>query len=356
MFETFKKILKGLKYFSEHAEDINEMQNQINDVNLRVRDIQDRTYDLLWQQKTIRHQRDTMFWQVYKTPGESLLQAKLRFFHSLPAATGDARKAQLVMVALLSIIHETCQKNNISYWLDFGTLLGAVRHSGFIPWDDDIDIGMMRQDAMKLCMLLKDDKRFFVRNYYVNGRENGINQICQIKWAKTPFGSYTGAIDIFLYDYCHGEPVIDNWKYWIEKKRVIVEDSKQFPEARGSLKNLIKGNTQAVLKDAYLKHYQEVKEKLQISNEEAPAIIFGFDNLDYPNKDMHMFKKDVIFPLQKLCYEGKEFYVPNKYMEYIDPIYGDIFSLPSDMLSHVHVNINRQIKILDYLYNQYVRE
>ena len=110
-----------------------EIKNQIKDIQIRNQDIQNRAYDLLWQQKTIRHQRDIMFWQSYKLPGENLTDAKLRFFHSLPSASGDDRKAQLLMVALLKIIHDTCRNNEISYWLDFGTLLGAVRHSGFIP-------------------------------------------------------------------------------------------------------------------------------------------------------------------------------------------------------------------------------
>ena len=354
MLQSIKKILEGLKYLGEHSEDLIEIKNQIKDIQIRNQDIQNRAYDLLWQQKTIRHQRDIMFWQSYKLPGENLTDAKLRFFHSLPSASGDDRKAQLLMVALLKIIHDTCRNNEISYWLDFGTLLGAVRHNGFIPWDDDIDIGMMRHDAMRLCEILKKDKRFFVRNYYVNSRENGINQICQIKWSETPFGPYSGAIDIFLYDYSLSEANQENWRYWLEQKKNAVEDSKQYPEARGQLENLIKGNTQKVLKDVYLMHFQDLKVKLKISDDEGPSIIFGFDNLDYPYADVHMFKKERIFPLKKLRYEGNEFFVPNEYMEYVSPIYGDIFSLPSDMLSHVHVNLQKQLPVLEYLFEKYV--
>ena len=354
MFQSIRKVLKGLSYLGEHADDIAEIHNQIKELQIRTHDVQDRVYDVLWQQKTIRHQRDTMFWQIYKVPGESLKEAKLRFFHSLPAAAGEARRAQLVMVSLLKIIHDTCFENKILYWLDFGTLLGAVRHNGFIPWDDDIDIGMMRQDAMKLCSILKKDKRFFVRNYYVNGRENGVNQICQIKWSETPFGTYTGAIDIFLYDYCLIEPKRENWEFWQKQKKAAVENSKKYPEARGNLKNLIKGNTQEVLRTACLEYSEGVESKFQISNEESPTIVFGFDNMDYPYRDMHMFKKERIFPLKKLQYEGFNFFVPNEYMEYVEPIYGDIFSLPSDMLSHVHINIQKQLPILNYLYEKYV--
>ena len=56
------------------------------------------------------------------------------------------RKAQLRMVDILVAIDKVCRDNGINYWIDYGTLLGAVRHKGFIPWDDDIDICVLTED------------------------------------------------------------------------------------------------------------------------------------------------------------------------------------------------------------------
>ena len=54
------------------------------------------------------------------------------------------RQSQMVMLRLLKILHYLCDKHNVKYFLIGGSLLGAVRHKGFIPWDDDLDIGMTR--------------------------------------------------------------------------------------------------------------------------------------------------------------------------------------------------------------------
>ena len=61
----------------------------------------------------------------------------------------DLRRAQKIMLYIMKKIHAVCVKHNIKYWLDYGTLLGAIRHDGFIPWDDDLDICMMREDFEK---------------------------------------------------------------------------------------------------------------------------------------------------------------------------------------------------------------
>ena len=59
------------------------------------------------------------------------------------------RKAQLASVDVLNEFDRVCRENGLVYWLDFGTLLGAVRHKGFIPWDDDIDVSMPLADWQK---------------------------------------------------------------------------------------------------------------------------------------------------------------------------------------------------------------
>lgn len=68
--------------------------------------------------------------------------------------------------AILKVVHAFCVENNIRYYMDYGTLLGAVRHKGFIPWDDDIDICMPRSDYEKFIRM------FNVENYYVKSYHN----------------------------------------------------------------------------------------------------------------------------------------------------------------------------------------
>lgn len=77
----------------------------------------------------------------------------------------NLRRCQLKQVEILDAIDAVCRKYDIEYWLDAGTLLGAVRHEGFIPWDDDIDIAMRSEDVDRFVVAAQRDlpKHLFVQ-------------------------------------------------------------------------------------------------------------------------------------------------------------------------------------------------
>ena len=106
-----------------------------------------------------------------------------------------------VLLDAMKDIDRICRENGLKYYLHAGTLLGAVNHGGFIPWDDDVDITMMRTDYDRFLEIVQRDwsEKYFVHNYlsdpnYTNNRtvlrvlgttvryhhENDTNKYCQI--------------------------------------------------------------------------------------------------------------------------------------------------------------------------------
>lgn len=82
--------------------------------------------------------------------------------------TEDLRKMQLIELELLLQVDQICRENHIKYSLAAGTLLGAVRHKGFIPWDDDLDVFMKREEFEKfekICASQMDSSRYFLQTW-----------------------------------------------------------------------------------------------------------------------------------------------------------------------------------------------
>ena len=77
---------------------------------------------------------------------------------------------------LLKIFHELCEKHNITYWVDSGTLLGCVREQGQIPWDNDADVGMLPEDYEKF-LDIKNELENEPYNYIVNIHSDGMAKI-----------------------------------------------------------------------------------------------------------------------------------------------------------------------------------
>lgn len=111
---------------------------------------------------------------------------------SFPQAKGVLRGVQEADTQLLRIVHEICEKHHLRYWLDWGTLLGAVRHKGFIPWDDDIDIAMPLEDYNKAVAILSSEL-----NGYGDIKIYEKTHLNNVKMIHVNHGRYGLNLDIF---------------------------------------------------------------------------------------------------------------------------------------------------------------
>lgn len=126
-------------------------------------------------------------------PGETLDDVRKRIHLQLPKATGRLRNIQIAENYILQRVKDICDANGLEFFLIGGTLMGALRHKGFIPWDNDIDIGMMRQDLLKLKALLENDPELTLE--YCYNYEAGL-KVPKIKFR----ASKAIFIDVFIFD------------------------------------------------------------------------------------------------------------------------------------------------------------
>ena len=100
---------------------------------------------------------------------EAFFEAEVRNDFYIPE---PMKKVWAIQMTMLDLTLSTARKHNIRIWMDYGSLLGTVRHGGYIPWDDDIDICVMRKDYMKLMLILKDELPSYcnVYSFYTDDR------------------------------------------------------------------------------------------------------------------------------------------------------------------------------------------
>ena len=276
-----------------------------------------------------------MLWHSMCANGESQTDNKKRFFRAMPAATGDFRKLQQAGVILLKVFDDICRKNNIEYWITGGTLLGAIRHGGFIPWDDDADVCMMRSEIPKLKKALEGNDEFFLDEFCSvrHTEPAAMNHNYQVHFniKNTPY-----SLDIFVCDFS------ENFD------QTFVKKLREFKNAMGreslELSRKMHGNKDVPNKrydkeflDLFWDHYE--KSKVLYGNESKENyVIWALDNVQSTQGYKVFFPKDTIFPLKELQFEGGLYLAPNDPESYIEQMFGDYYSVPDDML-HKHFNM-----------------
>lgn len=124
------------------------------------------------------------------------------------------RKVQLAQLEIAKEIRRVCEKNGIRYFLCCGTFLGAVRHGGFIPWDDDMDMGMLREDYETFCRIAPQELRenFCLQSWYT---EPGYAlPFAKVRMRSTVYREAKSAtlrengfyVDVFPFDYAPDSP------------------------------------------------------------------------------------------------------------------------------------------------------
>ncbi|MBO7312447.1 MAG: LicD family protein, partial [Alistipes sp.] len=235
------------------------------------------------------------------------------------------RANQKELLEILVDLAKICDDNNIEWWLSSGTLLGAARHGGFIPWDDDIDIVMTRKEVKRLEKILHklDSEKYVYQTIHsdieytnVFGKFRKRNDTVSIYGGRYKYLTYKGKfIDIFS----------------IEKTSLFAARA-----AKIIYRNL--QHLSIYVKTKWLRHLTTRVIQILCLGIIIPIIrLIGKIN---PKGEYHytlgtgwqkstFFAKD-IFPLSKAKFEGYEFPVPKDMDAYLRGVYGDWSKIPSE--------------------------
>ncbi len=286
-----------------------------------------------------------MFWNSLVKDGEEPLASRKEFFFKLKAEDENMIIPQKINVMLLEELSEILKKENISYWLDFGTLLGAVRHKGFVPWDDDIDIAVMRYDFDRLVKAVEKSKYFRLWNNYIVD-----TQCCRVVRFMSSKYAIPNFIDIFIYDRC--DSVSDEtWEKYRKYKGEFSEAIRAYDFHHVNEDIPYKGDrlySLAVTQKDEVEYLDNmVKEKSQLilnsENGNDNGIIWGIDNFSFFPRKKCIFSHDDIFPLKYVEFEGGVYPAPAKTDDILADKYGNIYTLPNDMMSHHHFRIDDEM-------------
>jgi len=244
------------------------------------------------------------------------------------------RKAQLIMLDMLIEFDAICKKHQLQYWLDSGTLLGAVRHQGFIPWDDDIDLAMPVEDYTQFLAIAASElsSEIFLqtahtdKNFkfdYAKLRSNKA-RIVEFHEKDAQVNYHQGVfVDIFpMLAIDNSDANKNQYDSTLKEIRDVSATSlhtpngKDDPEKRAALVASLKEKHQG----------WKVDKSSVIYSGEMPDVAAWFDIKD-------------IFPLATTTFEGRCFPAPKNPSHYLDAIYRfDYRQLPPEdkRITHAH--------------------
>ena len=270
-----------------------------------------------------------LLWDAVRDGEEDVESAKQSFF-----AEGDLRLLQLGNSKLLFEFDRFCKETGVCYWLMFGSLLGAVRHGGFIPWDDDLDVGMMREDVQALVAAADLDDR-----YRVNSVFDWHAHCWQLRFMYSDEANPC-FVDLFIFDYSENIGSASFDKMLSLRAEMIDEmDAKESLAGWKGAPYLAESEDASLygeIRDTF-QRYRLKAEKLNLIKPTrcgAGGITWSLENCYTASDGILAYTLDDVFPLKRLPFEGFEVAVPRNYFSLLEKGYGDIYELPKDIHTH----------------------
>lgn len=283
--------------------------------------------------KSLAKQSSLQYESLATISGGAVKDSQERFFKTIAPARGELRIYQLGCAKLLHKLAEICRKNRLRLWICSGTLLGAVRNRGFIPWDDDADTLMMRDDIKKLRRILERDPEYQLAlnyDYYCNSR--------QLRF-RTREANNPCFVDVFIQDYSFATDGEKFTREWERKKRAAIEkfERNDSPAMQAWRKKGVIGEHEefgAELGRLFEMYYPDPETPKDTA---GAGVYWSLDNLD-PGGE-RLFRHEVFFPAAMVEFEGEKYPAPRDYDQYLKQLYGDYYALPSDLgLQFQHVD------------------
>lgn len=264
----------------------------------------------------------------------------------------ELRKLQLVELEILKEIDRVCSKYNIKYWLTGGTLIGAIRHNGFIPWDDDIDIAMFRNDYEKFIKIAPYElsDQFYMQNWetelnfvypYTKIRKN--NTILLETGSERASIHHGVFVDIFAYD------KFPLHKLDLMKIKFTMQILFRMMLAKGGFtpwrginhinyyKKLLYALLNIVSKFISIQSMKNIYRKyVQIANKTNSDYVFNSCEI---NDEKHPIPEEYVKKVVLHRFEDAQFYIPAEYDKLLRHFYGDYMQLPPPEKREGHHNI-----------------
>lgn len=244
--------------------------------------------------------------------------------------------AQQIMVEILIEFDRVCSKNNLTYWIDFGSLLGAVRHGGFVPWDDDIDVSMPPADFRRFLEIGQQEleKDYFLQTEETDPGSNMNDGVFKIRRNGTLF---INDFDDFRKDYHKGISidVFEDVPYPTVSKQAFKFFSKRIRKSAGFFRYNNYLNFKNILCYLIYPIYHAVfngiwnliclckKKDRELTH--ISRVLYGYPSL-----------KTDIFPLSDILFEGHSFKAPHSPDARLKNVFGDYMTIPPKEKRRVH--------------------